>query len=59
MATIIARLIREDEGADLIEYALLAGLISLVSVLALTSIGTNLSNLYSKINTKLSGINVQ
>jgi pilus assembly protein Flp/PilA len=59
METIIGRLIREEEGADLIEYALLAGLISLACVLALTSIGTNLSSLYGKINTKLSGINVQ
>lgn len=44
-----ARFVREDEGQDLIEYALLAGFISLVCVLAITTIGQNLDLLYQAV----------
>jgi pilus assembly protein Flp/PilA len=53
----ITRFIKQDEGADLIEYALLAGLISLAAVGTLTTVGTSITGLFSKISTKLSGIN--
>jgi pilus assembly protein Flp/PilA len=52
----IKRFVIEDHGADLIEYALLAGLISLACVATLTSVGTNLGTLYGKIKDKLAGI---
>ncbi len=54
----IARFINDDRGADLIEYALLAGLISLASVATLTTVGTDLKNLYTSISTKIAGIAV-
>ena len=53
----ITRFIKQDEGADLIEYALLAGLISLAAVATLTSVGTSITGLFSKISTKLGTIN--
>ena len=40
MKSMFVRFVREDAGQDLIEYALLAGLISLASVLAITALGT-------------------
>ena len=40
MKNLIVRFVREDAGQDLIEYALLAALISLVCVIAITQIGT-------------------
>jgi pilus assembly protein Flp/PilA len=46
-------LVRDDEGQDLIEYALLVGLISLVAVLAITSAGTSVNSIFSKISTEL------
>ena len=48
----------DDSGADLIEYALLAGLISLACVVTLTSVGTNIGALYTKIATKVAGITI-
>jgi pilus assembly protein Flp/PilA len=50
--------INDDAGADLIEYALLAGLISLACVVTLTSVGTNIGALYTKIASKISGITI-
>jgi pilus assembly protein Flp/PilA len=53
----ITRFIDMDEGADLIEYALLAGLISLAAVATLTTVGTSITGLFTKISTKLTAIN--
>jgi pilus assembly protein Flp/PilA len=36
------RFAREEQGQDLIEYALLAGLISVASIVGITLIGTSL-----------------
>lgn len=44
------RLIRDDSGQDLIEYALLAGFISLVAVTAITSIGSGVLQTYEAID---------
>ena len=49
MKTLFNRLVAEDEGQDLIEYALLAGLISLVCVLAITAAGQKVSTLFTNI----------
>ena len=38
-----------EEGQDLAEYALLIGLIALVVILAVTFLGTELSQLFSNI----------
>ena len=43
------RLVSEDDGQDLIEYALLAALISIVAVVAITSVGTKLLPTYENI----------
>jgi len=42
-----------EEGQDLIEYALLVGLISLVAVAALTLTGTNVNAIFNSIQAKL------
>jgi pilus assembly protein Flp/PilA len=49
MKNMLVRLVRDDEGQDLIEYALLAGFISLVAVGAITLIGTNVNTLYTSV----------
>jgi len=51
------RFVKHDEGADLIEYALLAGLISLAAVATLTSVGGSITGLFTKISDKLKDIN--
>ena len=45
--------LRNDEGQDLIEYALLVALISLVCVAALTATGTEVNNIFTAIKGKL------
>jgi pilus assembly protein Flp/PilA len=49
----ITRFITDDRGADLIEYALLTGLIALAAVGALGTVGTSLTTLFDKIKAKL------
>lgn len=43
---------RED-GQALVEYALLLALIAVVSIGILTTLGTNVSTIFSKVNAKL------
>jgi pilus assembly protein Flp/PilA len=45
--------VRDEEGQDLIEYALLVALISLVAVLAITTAGSAVNNVFSSIAGKL------
>lgn len=44
---------RDEEGATAIEYALIAGLVAVGLVTALTALGVNLSNFFNFIGTKL------
>jgi pilus assembly protein Flp/PilA len=49
----IKRFINDEQGVDLIEYALLAGLVSLAAVTALTGVGGAFTKLYDKITEQL------
>ncbi len=53
MKNLFSRFVREDQGQDLIEYALLAGFISLAATAAITLVGTNLILLYGAVSTKV------
>jgi Flp pilus assembly pilin Flp len=48
-----SRFLCEDAGQDLIEYALLAGLISIVCVLAIQAAGTKVSTLFNNVETSI------
>ena len=39
--SLIGRFVREDEGASLVEYGLLVGLIAVVAVLAVAAVGVD------------------
>ena len=54
MKNLIARFIRDDQGQDLIEYALLAGFIALAAVLMIFNVGVGLNTIYSKVNAQVS-----
>jgi pilus assembly protein Flp/PilA len=41
------------EGVTLIEYALIAGLVSVVSISLLSSVGAKVKNTFSSVNTSL------
>ena len=45
--------VRKEEAQDLIEYALLVGLISLVAVAALQLTGSSINNIFTAITGKL------
>jgi len=49
MKNLVVRFVREDAGQDLIEYALLAGLISLASVVAITALGTAIQGKFTAV----------
>ena len=49
----ITRFVRETEGQDLIEYAMLAALIALATTGALTLLGTAISTELTNVNTGL------
>ena len=54
--SLFLRFVREDQGQDLIEYALLAGFISLVAVTAITNVGTGVNKVYGNINQQVASI---
>jgi pilus assembly protein Flp/PilA len=45
--------VNNDEGQDLLEYALLVALIALVAIAAVTAAGTSVSTIFNSIATKL------
>jgi pilus assembly protein Flp/PilA len=55
MKHLFARFVREDSGQDLIEYALLAGLIALATITAVTSVATALSGKFNTVATQVTG----
>ena len=56
MKTLIDRFIREDEGQNLIEYALLTGLIALVAVATIQTISTHLGAVWTSIKNSVNAI---
>ena len=50
----IGNLLRDDNGATAIEYGLIAALISVVIITAVTLVGSNLSGVFNSIATALS-----
>ena len=49
----LTRFLRDEEGATAIEYGLIAALISVAVIAALTTLGGNLSELFTEISDKL------
>jgi pilus assembly protein Flp/PilA len=45
--------VRNDEGQDLLEYALLVALIAIVCILAITTTGTNVNAIFAEIGEEL------
>lgn len=50
---LLLRLWREEQGQDVVEYALLLVLISLIAVASITSVGQAVSNAFSNAATNL------
>jgi pilus assembly protein Flp/PilA len=50
MKNLFNRFVREEEGQDIIEYALLAAFISIVAWGILVTIGTDVKSVYTNVN---------
>ena len=59
MVTLISRFVTEDSGATAIEYGLIAALVSVAAIGALTAMGQSLNTMFttvsSALNTAVSG----
>jgi pilus assembly protein Flp/PilA len=53
MKTLIQRFARDQSGVTAIEYGLIAALIAVVIITAVTLVGTDLSNLFNNIATSV------
>ena len=56
MSKLINRFRRDEDGAALVEYGLLIGLIAVVSLVAVTTLGTEISTAFSKYASGLASI---
>jgi pilus assembly protein Flp/PilA len=55
MNKLISRFVRDESGATAIEYGLIAALIAVVIITALTTIGTKLTATFNSVSGSLSG----
>ncbi len=53
MQNLFSRFVSNESGATAIEYGLIAALISVVIITAVTTLGTNLSTVFTKVATTL------
>ena len=53
MKNLILRFVREDEGQDLVEYALLITFIALACIIGMQQLGTAINNKYQTISSSL------
>jgi Flp pilus assembly pilin Flp len=53
----IQAFLKDEMGQDIVEYSLLLVLIGAAALFVLTSMGTSISEIFSKINSRLSGAN--
>jgi pilus assembly protein Flp/PilA len=55
MTKLISRFVRDESGATAIEYGLIAALIAVVIITALTAVGTNLTATFNSVSSSLAG----
>jgi pilus assembly protein Flp/PilA len=53
MYAILSRFARDASGATAIEYGLIAGLVAVVIVTAITTVGTKITNTFNKVGNAL------
>lgn len=53
MRTLLTRFRREEEGAAMVEYALLVALVALVAIVGVAATGTSLNAQFEKIGCKI------
>jgi pilus assembly protein Flp/PilA len=53
MKALLSRFVRDESGVTAIEYGLIAGLIAVVIIVAVTTIGTSLNDKFTSVGTAL------
>jgi pilus assembly protein Flp/PilA len=51
--TFFKNLVRDEQGATAIEYGLIAALIAVAAITAMTNLGSTLSGTFANVNTKM------
>ncbi len=51
--TFFKNLVRDEQGATAIEYGLIAALIAVAAITAMTALGSTLSGTFSNVNSKM------
>ncbi len=54
MQNIIRNLLKDESGATAIEYGLIAALVSVAAIAALTAMGSSLEQMFNKVSGELS-----
>jgi len=53
MKRLLAKLVRSDDGQDLIEYGLLVGIITIGAIVGITAIGPKVAAYFTTLNTAM------
>ncbi len=53
MTTTFIAMLKDDEGATLVEYGLVVSLIAVAAIIAVTAVGTSIKGTFENISTKL------
>jgi pilus assembly protein Flp/PilA len=53
MLRLVQRVLREEEGGEVLEYALIIGLVVVVVITAISSVGTKVFALWTSLNDSL------
>jgi pilus assembly protein Flp/PilA len=55
MKELLTRFVTEEEGATAIEYGLIAALIAVAIIIAVSAVGTSLTSVFDTVSSKVSG----
>lgn len=55
MKTLINKFLKDEDGATAIEYGLIAALIAVAIITAVTAVGSNLATTFSEVDSALTG----
>ena len=59
MRQLVTRFVKNDEGAALVEYGLLVGLIAVVCITAVTLLGNQINTVFTDITTDLTNAGIK
>jgi len=59
MRQLVTRFVKDDEGAALVEYGLLVGLIAVVCITAVTLLGNQINTVFTDITTDLTAAGIK